>query len=272
MKTWDQTIAYIRTNREFEQLVKDAYFSTDLVTNVENYRSTLEFKETLRLIKSFNNEKGLSILDLGAGNGISSIAFALEGYKVTSLEPDLSETIGIGAIKILAKKYGLENMSFLTCYAEDIPAETEGFDIVFSRQAMHHAYNLNDFVAAAFRVLKNRGFLVTIRDHVVESSREKAVFLENHPLHKFYGGENAFSKKEYVAAMEDAGFKVLKKMGPEDSPINYAPWTKEKFKELVKVKLGYVFTSKFIFPLVWKANLMRLKLQPGRLYSFVAQK
>lgn len=72
----------------------------------------------------------------------------------------------------------------------------KGFDVVFARQAMHHAYHLESFILAAYRVLNNKGILITIRDHVVETPKEKEIFLANHPLHKFYGGENAFSLLE----------------------------------------------------------------------------
>lgn len=270
--TWEETIEYIRKSEDYKQLVVDAYFSKDLVSNVEKYRSTEEFRETLKIIKSLNDSLDIHILDLGAGNGISSIAFALEGYRVTALEPDKSETIGAGAIQKLADYYNLDNVSILTCYAEDIPKDKEGFDIVFARQAMHHAYHLDNFIAAAFKVLKKKGILFTIRDHVVSSSKEKEIFLKNHPLHKYYGGENAFSLEEYKSAMEKAGFEILKVLDPGDSTINFYPWSKEKIAELIKTKFGQFFVNSLMVNIAWKLNLIRLKKMPGRLYSFIAIK
>lgn len=267
--TWEETIEHIRKEKSYENLVESAYFSPNLKSNVERYIQTEEFKATLEEIKMLNNAKNLSILDLGAGNGISTIAFALQGYNVTALEPDPSETIGAGAIKILAKNYNLNNVNVLECYAEDIPEDKiNSFDIVFARQAMHHAYHLENFVAAAYRVLKPKGVFMTIRDHVVETPKEKEIFLERHPLHKFYGGENAFSLAEYKGAMLKAGFHVLKIYNPSSTPINYHPWN----KELVKQKISLFGKSNFLTNLVWTYLSKRWDKMPGRLYTFIAQK
>ena len=266
--TWDETIQYIRNNKKYEQLVIDAYFSEDIVSNVQRYRTTDEFKTTLAELKELKKSTSLRLLDLGAGNGISSIAFALEGYEVTALEPDTSDTIGSGAIKILKEKYRLTNLSILECYAEDIPLEKAGFDIVFARQAMHHAYHLENFIAAAYHVLNKGGILMTIRDHIVETPKEKELFLNNHPLHKFYGGENAFSEKEYKNAMIKAGFKILKTLKPSESVINYHPWS----KDLLKKKLGILGNFHFAVNFAWFYLNRRWDNMPGRLYTFIAQK
>jgi ubiquinone/menaquinone biosynthesis C-methylase UbiE len=266
--TWEETIQYIRSRKDYEQLVIDAYFSTDLVANVERYRQTEEFRETLAQIGAVRKEKNLRLLDLGAGNGISTIAFALEGYEVTALEPDSSETIGAGAIKLLISEYKLANVSILECYAEDIPIEKAGFDIVFARQAMHHAYHLDSFVAAAYRAMNQNGLLITVRDHVVENEREKERFLKGHPLHKFYGGENAFSELEYTSAMTKSGFKILRTIGPSDSVINYHPWS----KKLLSSKIGALSHIPYLEMVIWYLLKRRWNKIPGRLYSFVAQK
>ena len=266
--TWEETIQHIRKHKDYQQLVVDAYFSEDLVANVERYKATDEFSETLKELRHFNPNKNLSILDLGAGNGISTIAFALEGYKVTALEPDPSDTIGAGAIKKLIEKYKLTNVAVLECYAEDIPTEKIGFDVVFARQAMHHAYHLENFVAAAHNVLNDGGILMTIRDHVVENPKEKEMFLERHPLHKFYGGENAFSKSEYSNAITKAGFSILKIISPAQSVINYHPWS----KVVLNKKLGLLAYIPFVSDITWFYMNRRWEKMPGRLYSFIAQK
>ena len=97
---WHETIIYIRTKPEYKFLVEKAYFEEDLPLNVERFRNEEEFKETLILLKKYApNAK--NILDIGAGNGISSVAFALAGYNVTVVEPDASDTVGAEAIRKL---------------------------------------------------------------------------------------------------------------------------------------------------------------------------
>ncbi len=266
--TWEETIEHIRTNNNYKSLVENAYFSANLESNVEKYRNSSEFKETLSELSKLKTGSPLKILDLGAGNGISTISLALEGHSVTALEPDKSDTIGAGAIKILKEKYQLNNVDILECYAEDIPKEKSNYDVVFARQAMHHAYHLDNFIAAAYGSLNQGGILFTVRDHVVESPREKELFFKNHPLHKYYGGENAFSIKEYRGAMEKAGFKIKKVLTPSQSPINYHPWNVDRLNQ----KLGFISKLPFVSKLAWTVLCWRWNKLPGRLYSFIALK
>ncbi len=220
--TWEQTIQYIRTKPEYKILVEKAYFEEDLPLNVERFRNDAEFLETLKLLKEYAPD-AKKILDIGAGNGISSVALALFGYEVTVVEPDKSETIGAGAIRKLKEYYKLENLEVFEAFAEEIKFPDTHFDIVYVRQCMHHAYNLEKFVEEASRVLKKNGLFITIRDHVVFGEEDKKWFLETHPLQKYYGGENAFSPQEYKNAMVKAGLSVEKEIKHYDSIINYFP-------------------------------------------------
>ncbi len=117
--TWEETIQMIRTKSEYSDLVDRAYFHEDLVLNVERFGKSEEYAETLNIIKEFVPE-GIKVLDIGSGNGISAVNFALKGYNVTSLEPDPSNTVGCGAIQQLKKHYGLDNLTVHSAYAEDM--------------------------------------------------------------------------------------------------------------------------------------------------------
>ena len=48
---WEETIKYIRTKPEYEALVRDAYFDENLVLNINRFIQSVEFKETLKLLK-----------------------------------------------------------------------------------------------------------------------------------------------------------------------------------------------------------------------------
>jgi SAM-dependent methyltransferase len=269
---WHETIEYIRKDPAYKELVKEAYFSADLKSNVEAFRISPEFNETLKLIGSFNFEESQSILDIGAGNGISSIALSLEGKSVVALEPDSSDTIGAGAIEKMKLEYHLDNLEIILSYGEDMPFENDSFDIVYTRQTMHHANNLEQFTKSIYRVLKPNGVLFTIRDHVITDTKDKKLFLKKHPLHKFYGGENAYTLDEYKHALISAGFKLSKILGPSDSIINYSPWSKERLASILKNKFGGWVINNIILNLAWSFILYRQKKLPGRLYSFIAIK
>ncbi len=277
--TWEETIQYIRTKEEYKDLVRLAYLDADLPENVELYKSGNEYRETIKIIKKFA-PKARNILDVGCGNGITSISFALDGYTVTSVEPDKSETIGAGAIKKLKNHYNLSNISVYEDFAENIKFPDNSFDIVFARQSMHHANDLNKFVAEMARVLKSGGLFLTVRDHVIYNEEDKKWFLENHPLQKYYGGENAFTSEQYKNAISQAGLSLQKELKFYDSEINYFPGEhyKQNRKQHLKNKIGFLANLPFVlslynFHIDKKTNNITYETNiPGRMYSYIALK
>ncbi len=283
--TWEDTIKYIRKGPEFQDLVKKAYFDTDLELNVDRFKNSLEFKKTKNILKTYAPE-AQSILDVGCGNGISTINFAQLGYSVTAVEPDPSDTVGANAIRILKDRLQLKNIEIFQDFAEHIKFEDNSFDVVYIRQAMHHANNLSDFIKECVRVLKPNGLLLTIRDHVIFNEEDKQWFLRTHPLQKFYGGENAFTPNEYKNAFLNAGGKVVRELKYFDSVINYFPTTKSELKE-IKVERVLIQKKKLLdkigkiakLPLVWKLykkisgfKALNEKGVPGRMYSYIVIK
>ncbi len=283
---WHETIAYIRTKNEYADLIDWAYFSEDLEMNIKRFAGSDEFAETLVLISTYM-PAAKTILDIGSGNGISAVNFALKGYNVTVAEPDPSDTVGANAIRQLQKLYKLRNLEVYENFAEEIEFEDDSFDIVYCRQAMHHAYELDKFIAECARVVKPGGILMTIRDHVVFDENDKKNFLETHPLQKFYGGENAFTPDEYKQAMTKAGLRVIKELKFFDSVINYFPLPKEiaenydeHYTKILKSNLENKLGTLAKFPGV--LSLYKLKNKelfvkderkfPGRMYSYVARK
>jgi ubiquinone/menaquinone biosynthesis C-methylase UbiE len=286
--TWHETIEYIRKQPEFSELVKLAYFDENLELNVERFGASEEFRETLKMIRDYS-PLAKTILEIGAGNGIAAINFALAGYEVTVVEPDDSTTVGAQAIQRLVERYQLKNVTVHQNYAEEIGFEDEAFDIVYIRQAMHHAYDLQKFVAESARVIKKGGFLMTIRDHVILDEKDKKWFLEMHPLHKFYGGENAFTAEEYKNAMRAAGLSILKELKFYDSIINYFPIDisgrqlnsleyDRQMKQALRKKISILAELPFVLDLYKLKNAGKMQEVEdenriaGRMYSYIATK
>lgn len=283
--SWEETIQYIREAPEYKELVEQAYFDEDLQLNVKRFRSTKEYSATLELIKHYA-PKAKTILDIGCGNGISTINLAKEGYSVTAVEPDPSNTIGAGAIRKLASDLDITNIQVFESLAEDISFDSNSFDVVYFRQAMHHASNLKQFVGEALRVLKPEGLLLTVRDHVIYNDKDKDWFLKSHPLHKFYGGENAFTAKEYRNAIVNSGAEIIHEFKYYDSPINYFPLDqndlddikKKKriyYKNELKKKIGFLAEFEWILNIYLKRKSIQLLDErdiPGRMYTYVAIK
>ena len=289
--TWEETIIEIRKNSAFSELVEKAYLDEDVLLNIERFRKSEEFNETLKqirkIIPDFSNKK---VLDLGAGNGIATLAFALEGMNVCAVEPYPSETVGYKAIQKAEDYYKTGRIHISCNYGESLPHDTETFDIVYVRQAMHHAFDLKEFVKEAARVLKKKGLLVTVRDHVIYNEADKKWFLDSHPLHRFYGGENAFTYKQYHDAITGAGLVVKLFYRHYDNIINYFPEPREVIDKriaerdqlalsIIKNKLPSFFSN---FSLLKKILKKRLEKKigpanderkiPGRHISFFAIK
>jgi ubiquinone/menaquinone biosynthesis C-methylase UbiE len=285
MMTWDETIAYIRSQPQYAQLVRDAYFDTDLLGNVERFAATPEYAETLRLLAQYA-PKGKSLLDIGCGNGMSAINFARSGWDVSALEPDPSPTIGAEAIRTMKAHFGLDNLTVLQGFAENLDLPDASFDVVYIRQAMHHAHDLQQFIAQAARVLRSGGILLTVRDHVIFDEADKEWFLKKHPLHHFYGGENAFTQAQYTSAMENAGLQVEKTIRFFDSPINYTPAPESALiarsqpnqaeirRRLAGFMMKIPYLRRFIGRSIVKnyGILLNEREVAGRLYTFVARK
>ena len=136
--TWHETIAYIRTQPAFQDLVRLAYFDAELTNNVQLFGESEEYAATLQLLQTWAPH-AKTLVDIGAGNGIAAVNFALQGYMVTAVEPDPSDTVGRGAIAWLQHFYRLANLTLCASTAENLPLPDNSVDIVYIRQAMHHA-------------------------------------------------------------------------------------------------------------------------------------
>src|SRR5690606_2448989 len=94
-------------------------------------------------------------------------------------------------------------------------------------------------------------------------------FLNSHPLHRLYGGENAFLLSDYLGALDGAGLKLKKTLNTLESDINLFPMTIDQHRELLAKQMRL---PKFLVG-DWLMRRLGERLNhPGRLYSFVADK
>ncbi|MDY6949815.1 MAG: class I SAM-dependent methyltransferase, partial [Pseudomonadota bacterium] len=216
-------------------------------------------------------------LDVGAGRGIASYALSREGYFVTALEPDPSAIVGAEAIRSLARESDM-SIEVTEEFSERLSYPDNQFDLVFARAVLHHTTDLPAACREFYRVLKPGGRLIAAREHVLSSKSDLGSFLAQHPLHKLYGGENAFLLEEYERAITSAGFKLIHSVAPFDSAMNIAPRTLNETREEIasRFPVGAGLVSKTLRnPAAWKVAktlLRRFDNRPGRLYSFVADK
>lgn len=270
--TWEDAVRWCLRQPDLQQLAKDAYFGDPLET-AKRYHSSPEYAEVRRLLPS----KPGRALDLGAGNGILSHALAEDGWRVTAVEPDPSGLVGAGAIRNMAARSGLP-ITVVEAFGEAIPLEDADFDVVVARQVLHHAHDLAAFCREMARLVRSGGRVVTLRDHVVTGAAQLDAFFSIHPLHRLYGGENAFTLEAYRGALAAANLRIEREIGPFASVINFAPHTPQTLRQEIAARTGPLApaTSALLalpggFELVLKL-LDRFDNRPGRLVSFVCVK
>ncbi len=106
------------------------------------------------------------VLDLGAGTGIASTAFAEAGAdQVFALEPDESDVVGLGCLRTLI---GSRPISALCSFGDSIPLASASIDLVYCRQVLHHIEDLPRTMAECARVLRPGGLFLAVREHVVD--------------------------------------------------------------------------------------------------------
>lgn len=273
--SWEESVRWYRSQPDNEVEVRNNYFSLPVLQAAERYRLSEEFVEVLRLLGQGN---GRSILDLGAGNGIASFALAQSGWQVTALEPDDSEEVGAGAIRQIVAETGLQ-IAVVQEWGENLPFPDACFAAVHARQVLHHAADIEVMLQEIARVLQPGGMLLATREHVVDDEKQLAAFLQQHPLHALYGGENAFPLSRYQKAISSAGLQLKSVWGPLDSILNFYPGTEHERQQFLNSRVNRRWRGLGKL-LSWSRRFRNRQIQrarendsePGRLFSFLAVK
>jgi SAM-dependent methyltransferase len=278
VRSWEQAVQWLREQPEQRHLVIAGYYDDPLSDAASRYWQSEEWREIRSFLPHSSTGKAL---DVGAGRGIASFALAKEGYSVTALEPDQSELVGAGAIRCLAREQHLP-IEVCSHAAERLPFANGSFDVAFGRAVLHHTRDLAATCRELYRILKPGGALIAVREHVVSHEHDLPKFLDSHPLHRHYGGENAFRLATYTDSIRGAGFDLEQVLSPLRSPINLAPQSIDGLRGELAARMS--------LGMPWVAGLWRRAMQstplwavlqpllelidrrPGRLYSFIARK
>ncbi len=272
--SWEAAVDLIKNDASMKKLVIDSFFDDPITSAAGRFYNSSEWQAARALISELfggrYRPREMRAIDIGAGRGIASYSLAMDGWNVTALEPYKSKTAGSLAIRDLIDGFKIEKITIAEHYGENLNFSGETFDLVYMRQALHHACDLKKFCMEAARVLKPDGVFIAAREHVLSSRGDLQSFLANHPLHKYYGGENAFTLAEYRDAIENSGIKLIKTLKTYDSDINLFPETRETLMKKLTAKIGFK-PPDFIFSLILKTFNM-INITPGRLYTFAGVK
>ena len=219
LMTIDEAIHTLRNDPNHADLVREAYLGPDVQDSAARFMATGEFAQLMVLLGS--RLVGGRVVDVGAGTGIASYAFAKSGAAhVWAIEPDTSGEVGRGAMARLVA--GLP-VDIINSFGEQMALPDACADIVYARQVLHHAHDLDAVLRECHRVLKPGGMFIACREHVANTPEELTAFLASHPVHQLAGGEHAFSLSQYLHAIQSAGLTLQHVYRPLESVINAFP-------------------------------------------------
>jgi len=272
--SWEEAIDILRDDPAHQALIQNSYLTRDIVANCTRFAASAEFAEALGLLK-FHAAGARTVLDMPGGNGIATYAFASAGFDVTAVEPNPSNTVGRGAIAHVLSAAGLR-ANIVNAWGEELPFDSNSFDVAYVRQGLHHAMDLPRMLAQLGRVLRPGGVLLACREHVVDNYQESLdAFLESQVDHQLYGGEHAFTLTDYRSAIRSGGLDIRLELGPFDSIINAFPNTPEVLREkILQSPQGRLLRKVLPDDAIVALGQWRLKRQkaPGRLVTFLAVK
>ncbi len=255
-------------------IIRDSYLGADVLEASERFLRSAEFGEIrMRLARWLPRAR---VLDVGAGTGIASYAFARSGARtVVALEPDPSDVVGSGAARRAA---GDLPIAFAGAFAEALPFRDGAFDVVYARQVLHHALDLAGAVRECARVLRRGGVLAACREHVVDDAAQLARFRAAHPIHRLSRNENAFRLDEYLAAFDGTGLVEVQVLGPLDSLVNAFPGAADDAeladlgRTLLRKRFGALGEAAALVPGATALVKRMVQRMPGRLYTFMGTK
>jgi SAM-dependent methyltransferase len=248
--SWEEAVKWLRDQPEKRGLVLEAYYDDPLVEAATRYWQSEEWGAIRQWLPAVPGRA----LDVGAGRGTAAIA-------------SLANDAGL-PIEVCRQR------------SERLPYPDGHFDVVFARAALHHIRDLAAAIREFHRVLKPGGRMIAVREHVISRAGDLQAFLDRHPLHSLYGGENALLLDDYVRAIVDAGFKMKRVIRPLDSVMNTAPLNENRLQREIGRRVGRhvpgaaaCIAGLFRIPGVWPLARTAMSLadnRPGRLYSFMA--
>jgi SAM-dependent methyltransferase len=262
---WESAVLALRNRPDQAELVRACFYDDPLIAAARRYCASDEWQA----VREFLPRPAGRALDVGAGRGISTYALAQGGWRVVALEPDPSAVVGAEAIRSLCREAKID-CEVVQEWGERLPFDDASFDLVYCRAALHHARDLTALCAEIGRVLRDGGTFIATREHVISRREDLPAFLDSHPLHHLYGGENAYLLSEYTGAIESAGIRLKRVINPLQSAINLFPETLDGVKQRIAQRLGLP-VSRLIpdFAICLLGAYLKV---PGRLYSFVGMR
>ena len=174
-----------RTKQGFEASFKaDSYYN----------RQTKDKKHLEMIMNCLQVKSGMKILDLGTGTGYLAFPFAKK-YSVQVVGLDIVEN-ALEENRKRARAESLNNLHFINYDGIKFPFDSNSFDMVITRYALHHFPDISSTFSEINRVLKNKGvfFLSDPTPNDDDTSR----FVDEYMQMKKDGHIKFYTKQEWL--------------------------------------------------------------------------
>ena len=144
-------------------------------------------------------------LDIATGGGHTALKFA--PYVAHVVASDLTPRMLESARRHIMDEKGAANVSFREADAENLPFESDRFDLVTCRIAPHHFPDARRFLRECARVLK-RGAVLMLQDQLLPDDDESARFVDAFERLRDPSHNRAFNEAEWRDMCAAAGIVV----------------------------------------------------------------
>jgi hypothetical protein len=207
---WERLIAEENRRAKFDPTAKaileSMYWEEDRDQAFTRFRDSLDFSCLRKLLNLFGVRHDHGLCEIGGGNGCLAWALAQADFRnVTLLEPNPHFITGTGYLRTRrdASHLAIEN-DLRSWYRSPVK-----YDVVLTRNCLHHFPNLAWSAACIRQKLVPRGRWIVIREPFAETARELYRFLHGHPYSQAYGVfEFALPVAHYVESLNLAGMRL----------------------------------------------------------------
>ncbi len=158
-------------------------------------RQTQDSEHLNKILEFVKISEGMRILDLGTGSGYLSFPIAKNNPGCEVIGLDIVNA-ALEANRARATAEGIKNLSFVSYDGIDFPFETDSFDLVVTRYALHHFPDIEHSIGEVSRVLKNGGRLFISDPCPNECDTER--FVDDYMRLKKDGHIKFYTKDEWI--------------------------------------------------------------------------
>ncbi len=202
---YEEIIANLRSLPNGDRIIQENYLDKDWSTAFERFWQSTEWQNTFSILRP---QPGDWVLDYGAGRCLASAAFARHGCHVAALDINPSPYVGLGILRQAPlREYPIAG---IVGDAEHMMFPQATFDIVYCREALHHAFDLAKLVKNLVHVLKPGGRFYAYGEHRHPWWSSDQKFREIHPAVQFGVNEHSYPESTYKRCLKDAGLRNIR--------------------------------------------------------------